>query len=174
MWPRHTFHRELSEEPLDAWLLDYETVEIEPAIVDPWWMYKFPCFVPCITTDFLFPRIYITPPLTQQEKPFESMAPTNIWFFLSSGTWRTSVKVLTTLSCILICTKHILTNLQGASLPMRMLPPKFSHMSQTNVCVDTYDKNNLSPIPIVHNVAIVVHQKPNRFPMRSHSEQETQ
>ena len=31
-------------------------------------------------------------------------------------------------------------------------------MSQTNGCVDTYDKNNLSLVPIVQNVVVVVHQ----------------
>ena len=40
--------------------------------------------------------------------------------------------------------------------------------------MDTYDKNNLSPIPIVQNVVVFVHQQlePNHFPMRSHSEEE--
>ena len=47
-------------------------------------------------------------------------------------------------------------------------------MSQTNVCADTYDKNNPSLIPIVQNVIVVVRQQPepNHFPTKSHSEQE--
>ena len=49
-------------------------------------------------------------------------------------------------------------------------------ISQTNVCVDTYDKNNLSPLLIIHNVVVVFHQKPepNHFPMRIHFEQQQQ
>jgi len=49
-------------------------------------------------------------------------------------------------------------------------------MSQTNVCVDTYDKDNLSLVPIVQNVIVVAHQQPepNHFLMMHHSEQEQQ
>ena len=67
MWPRHKCHRELSNETLDTWLLDYETTKENLVIVDPWKRYKFPCLVPYITTNFPFPLIYITPPSTQQE-----------------------------------------------------------------------------------------------------------
>ena len=95
MWPRRKCHKELSlDKSLDAWLPACETIEAEPIIVDPWRMYSFPCLVPYITIDFPFPLICITPLLTYQEKPFESIAPTETRFFLSFGTWQTSIKVL--------------------------------------------------------------------------------
>ena len=35
MWLRCKCHRELSDEPLDAWLPNCETIEIEPVSMDP-------------------------------------------------------------------------------------------------------------------------------------------
>ena len=70
-----------------------------------------PYLVPYLTTDSPFPLICITPLSTQQEKPFESMAPIDTRFFISSRMWQTSIKVLTTPSCILICIEPTSTNL---------------------------------------------------------------
>ena len=59
---------------------------------------------------------------------------------------------------------------------MRMLQSNyFSYVTNQCLC-EHIDKYNLSPVLIVQNVPIVVRQQPepNRFSMRSHSEQEQQ
>ena len=119
-----------------------------------------------------FPSNLHNSTFNQQEKPFESISPTNTRFSFSFGTWQTSIKVLTTPLCIFICIEPILIDLQGASLAVRMLQSNyFSYVTNQCLC-EHIDKYNLSPVLIVQNVPIVVRQQPepNRFSMRSHFE----
>ena len=68
--------------------------------------------------------------------------------------------------------RTIPTNLQGAFYPSKHYNYTSLHMLRTSFCVDTYDKNYLSSIPIAQNVVVVVYQqlKANRFLVRNHFE----